>query len=189
MQSRKAHADPAAASDSDAEDPARVFRAAVGDVIPLSAQRLHPQPPPPPPIPKSRWRDERSALAESLRPEPLQLALEGGDEAAYLAHGHSPKILRDLKRGRWTIEDQLDLHGLRRQEAIALLAAFLHDCRRLRRRCVRVIHGKGLGSPGRQPVLKSIVLAWLARRPEVIAYCQARPAEGGAGAVIVLLAA
>lgn len=170
------------------DDPACLFRAAVADVAPLAYTRVPYEPPPPPPIPKHRLRDERAALSESLHPEPLALALEGGDEAVYLAPGQSPKVLRELRRGRWVIEDQLDLHGLRREEALTLLGDFLRECKRMRRRCVRVIHGKGLGSPGRQPVLKGLVLAWLARRQEVIAYCQAPPAQGGAGAVVVLLA-
>ncbi|MCX7898345.1 MAG: Smr/MutS family protein [Rhodocyclaceae bacterium] len=178
----------ACASPLDAEA-IRLFRSAVADAIPLAHDRVHHEPPAPKPLPLSRWRDERAALRETLTPEPLRLALEGGDEAAYLAAGHTPKILRDLRRGRWTVEDQIDLHGLRREEALALLADFLQSCRQARRRCVRVIHGKGLGSPGRQPVLKGLALSWLSRRKEVIAFCQAPANLGGAGAVLVLLAA
>jgi DNA-nicking Smr family endonuclease len=86
------------------------------------------------------------------------------------------------------VQAQLDLHGLRRDEARERLSAFLHDARRDGLRCLRVIHGKGNGSPGREPVLKAKVRSWLVQRDAVIAFAQARAAEGGAGALIVLLA-
>ncbi len=100
----------------------------------------------------------------------------------------SPKVLKDLRRGRWMIEAHLDLHGMHRDEARQHVALFLAECRTRRRRCVRIVHGKGHGSPGRIPVLRGLVLGWLAQRRDVLAYCQARTADGGAGAVIVLLA-
>ncbi|MCX8087351.1 MAG: Smr/MutS family protein [Rhodocyclaceae bacterium] len=166
-----------------------LFRQAVAGAVPLIHDRVHHEPPAPPAIPKSRQRDEAAALDESLRDvDPLALALEGGDEAAYLKPGMSPKVLKDLRRGRWVIEDQLDLHGMTREEARREVALFLAECRRLRRRCVRIVHGKGLRSPGRLPILKHLVQGWLAQREDVLAFCQARAAEGGAGAVIVLLA-
>jgi len=98
-------------------------------------------------------------------------------------------VLRDLRRGRWVVEAQVDLHGLNRDEARHQVALFVADCIARERRCVRIVHGKGLGSPGREPVLKRLVLGWLAQKKEVLAFCQARTVEGGAGAVIVLLAA
>jgi DNA-nicking Smr family endonuclease len=97
--------------------------------------------------------------------------------------------LRDLRRGRWVVQAKLDLHGMNRDEARLAVGEFLHDCRARDLRCLRVVHGKGLRSPGREPVLKKLVLGWLAQHREVLAFCQARAAEGGAGAVIVLLAA
>jgi DNA-nicking Smr family endonuclease len=137
-----------------------------------------------------RLRDEQAALAESIcAPEPLELRLEGGDELCFLRAGLPRSVLRDLRRGRWVVQDQLDLHGANRELARTLLVDFLAEALRRGLRCVRVIHGKGLRSPGREPVLKVWVKAWLAQRAEVLAYCQARAAEGGAGAVIVLLRA
>jgi len=166
-----------------------LFRDAVADAVPLKPGRVHHEPPPPPAIPKSRQRDEHAALGESLSDvDPLHLALEGGDEAAYLAPGMAPKVLKDLRRGRWVVQAQLDLHGMHRDEARQHVALFLAECRKLRQRCVRIVHGKGYGSPGRVPVLKGLVLGWLAQKREVLAYCQARTVDGGAGAVIVLLA-
>lgn len=170
------------------EDARALFLAAIGDVRRLSFDRVHHEPPPPPAIPKSRQRDERAALAESIgSPELLDLHLEGGDEAAWLAPGMSPSVLRDLRRGRWVIEAHLDLHGMNREEARAEVARFLGECRLKRRRCLRIVHGKGLRSPGREPVLKKLVQGWLAQRREVLAFCQARAADGGAGAVVVLI--
>lgn len=166
-----------------------LFRDAVADAVPLASDRVHHEPPPPLPIPRQRSHDERAALGESLSDsDPLALALEGGDEAAYLKPGMAPKVLRDLRRGRWVVQAHLDLHGMQRDEARHHVAAFLAECRQHGQRCVRIVHGKGHGSPGRVPVLKRLVLGWLAQRQEVLAYCQARTIEGGAGAVIALLA-
>lgn len=166
-----------------------LFREAVSDAVPLASDRIHHEPTPPPAIPRSRQRDERAALGESLSDvDPLHLALEGGDEAAYLKPGMAPKVLKDLRRGRWVVQAHLDLHGMHRDEARHQVAAFLAECRHHGDRCVRIVHGKGHGSPGRVPILKRLVLGWLTQRQEVLAYCQARTFEGGAGAVIVPLA-
>jgi DNA-nicking Smr family endonuclease len=173
------------------DDERALFRSAVGDARPLRPRgRVHHEPPPPAPIPVQRQRDEQAALAESIAaPEPLELRLEGGDELCFLRTGLPRSVLRDLRRGRWVVQDQLDLHGANRELARSLLVDFLAEALHRGLRCVRVIHGKGLRSPGREPVLKLWVRAWLAQRAEVLAYCQARAAEGGAGAVIVLLRA
>ena len=166
-----------------------LFREAVADAVPLVSDRVHHEPPPPRPIPRQRQRDKADALAETLAPASLEVLLEGGDELAYLKPGLPRTLLRDLRRGRWVTQDQLDLHGLNRIDARELLAQFVLESLAHGRRCLRIIHGKGLRSPGREPVLKELVRNWLANRPEVLAYCQARAADGGAGAVIVLLKA
>ena len=82
----------------------------------------------------------------------------------------------------------MDLHGLRREEARKALVDFIKVAARMGWRCVRVVHGKGLGSPGKTPVLKGKVQSWLVQKKEVLAFVQARPAHGGAGALVVLLA-
>ena len=99
------------------------------------------------------------------------------------------RVLTDLRRGRWVVQGQLDLHGLVRDEARAALATFLGESLHLGRRCVRLIHGKGLGSPGRIPVLKHLSRGWLAQREEILAFCQAPPHDGGGGALLILLRA
>lgn len=164
-----------------------MFREAVSGARPLVPDRVHHEPPPPPAVPLQRRRDEAEALTETLHPEPLDLSLEGGDEPAFLRPGLARTVLRDLRRGRWVVQEALDLHGATRDEARRLVADFLAESLRRGLRCVRIVHGKGLGSPGREPVLKGLVRGWLMRRADVLAYCQARTAEGGAGAVIVLL--
>lgn len=171
------------------DDEARVlFREAVADAVPLQWDRVHHEPPPPKAIPRQRKLDERDALHESLlAPEVLDLHLEGGDEAAWLRPGLARSILKDLRRGRWVVQAEIDLHGLNRDEARHQTAAFLAECLVRGIRCARIVHGKGLRSPGREPVLKKLVLGWLAQRREILAFCQARAAAGGAGAVIVLL--
>ena len=116
-------------------------------------------------------------------------ALESGEELAYLRGGLARLTLRKLRRGHWVIQDGLDLHGLNRDEAALAVAAFLNQCASRGLRCVRIVHGKGLGSRNREPVLKAKLMNWLPRRDEVLAYCQAPASEGGSGAVLVLLKA
>ena len=166
------------------------FRIAVADVEPLKWDRIHHEPPLPPAIPRQHLHDEASALDESLHgPVLIDLYLEGGDEAAWRRDSLPKAWLRDLRRGRWVTQEKLDLHGLNRDQARNAVITFLAECRQCGYRCVRIVHGKGLCSPGREPVLKKLVLGWLSQRSEVLAFCQARAAEGGAGAVVVLLAA
>jgi len=166
------------------------FRTVVADVEPLQWDRVHHEPPLPPAIPRQHLHDEAAALNESLHgPALVDLYLEGGDEAAWRRDGLPKARLRDLRRGRWVAQEKLDLHGLNRDQARVAVDTFLAECQHHGYRCVRIVHGKGLSSPGREPVLKRLVLGWLSQRHEVLAFCQARAAEGGAGAVVVLLAA
>ena len=106
-------------------------------------------------------------------------ALETGEEAAFLREGLSRQVLRKLRRGHWVVQDELDLHGMTRPEAREALAAFIREAVRRARRCVRIVHGKGLGSKNREPVLKGSVRVWLAQREEVLAFCQAPAPQGG----------
>ncbi len=110
-----------------------------------------------------------------------------GDDGTYLRAGLPPDLLRKLRRMQWPIEDEMDLHGVTGDEAAAMLDDFMAEARERGLRCVRVIHGKGLRSPGREPVLKRRIRSLLARRGEVMAYVEPPPAQGGSGAVLVLL--
>lgn len=171
--------------------PDEEFRSAVADVEPLApARRIAPRPPAPPPVPAQRRRDERAALAESLAgPVSVEDALDSGEEFAYVREGFPRHALRKLRRGHWVVEAHLDLHGQTRAQAADSVAAFLAEATAAGRRCVRIVHGKGLGSPNREPVLKAMLRKWLPRRDEVLACCQAPAAQGGSGALLVLLRA
>ncbi len=170
---------------------AELFRRSVGEVAPLTAAERALTPPPQPlPIARQHLADEQAALQESISDEFTVETLLATDEALSFARdGIGADTLRKLRRGHWVIQAQLDLHGLRRDEAREALAEFLRQATRRGLRCVRVIHGKGLGSVNKEPVLKGRVRNWLAQKKEVLAFCQARAADGGSGALVVLLKA
>lgn len=166
-----------------------LFRSALVDVIPITPHgRIVSAPLRPPPIPLSRLRDEREVIHESLH-DPIRWdeAIENGEELSFVRTGLSRQILRRLRRGDWVSQAELDLHGLNRHDAKIELANFLFECKRRGIRCIRIIHGKGLGSKNREPVLKLHVRHWLMQREEILAFVQARPIDGGGGAVMVLL--
>jgi DNA-nicking Smr family endonuclease len=162
------------------------FRRAVADAQPLAAPRkvLHQRRPAP--VPQQRMRDERAVLEESLGPVSVDDALDSGNELSYLAKGLRRDVLRKLRRGHWVVEDELDLHGMNRHVAAVTVSQFLNGCKKRRVRCVRIVHGKGRGSHNREPVLKGLLRKWLLRE-EVLAFSQAPAAQGGSGAVLVLL--
>ena len=165
------------------------FREAVKDATPLPDRgRVAPAPRAALPIATQRLREERQVMADSLGDEPAEdMELEAGEAVAYARPGISRQVVRKLRAGHWAVQDEVDLHGLRSDEARTLLAQFLHQCGKRGLRCVRVIHGKGTRSEHGTPVLKRKVAGWLMQRGEVLAVCQARPADGGSGAVMVLL--
>ena len=162
------------------------FRRAVADAKPLAHRRKHLPAKRPAPVAKQRIRDERAALAESLGPLSADDALDTGEALAYLSEGLGRDVLRKLRRGHWVVEDELDLHGMNRHTAAISVSDFLRHCRHRRLGCVRIVHGKGLGSRQREPVLKGLLRKWLVRQ-DVLAYSQAPAAQGGSGAVLVLL--
>ena len=162
------------------------FRRAVADAEPLESRKKVVHRRTAPPVPRQRLRDERAALAESLGPLSVDNALDAGNELVYLQDGYSRDVLRKLRRGHWVVEDELDLHGMNRHTAAISVTDFLRHCRHRRLGCVRIVHGKGLGSRQREPVLKGLLRKWLVRQ-DVLAFSQAPAAQGGSGAVLVLL--
>ena len=168
-----------------------LFADAVGAVLPLKhrPERHQPQPIPPEPLPVQRALDEQSVLRESMSDDfDVSTLLDVDDQLSFRRPGMGLDVTRRLRAGHWSIQRQLDLHGLRRDEAREALGEFIRLAHRTGLRCVRIVHGKGLGSPGRTPVLKGRVQAWLVQKKEVLAFVQARAADGGAGALVVLLA-
>lgn len=172
-----------------AERKRRFFADSVGPVQRLApTDRAAVASPRPPPLPLQRQADERAALRETMSDEvDVETLLLTDDGLSFRRPGITMDVVARLRRGQWTIQGHLDLHGLRRDEAREELAQFIRRARRTGHRCVRVVHGKGHGSPGREPVLKAKAQRWLAQCDDVIAFTQASGPEGGAGALIVLL--
>ncbi len=172
-----------------AERQRRLFADTVGPVTPMPPHgRREPLAPRPEPLPLQRQADERAALQEALSDEvDIETLLLTDDGLSFRREGVGPDVVTRLRRGHWAIQAQLDLHGLRREEAREALAAFLREAAQRGWRCLRVVHGKGHGSPGKQPVLKAKVQRWLGQHAEVLAFAQASAPQGGAGALVVLL--
>ena len=141
------------------------------------------------PVAVQHQLDELAVMREALSDEfDAETLLDTDDALSYRRAGIGTDVTRKLRKGGWSIQGQVDLHGLRREDAREALVDFIKDAARMGWRCVRVVHGKGLGSPGKTPVLKGKVQSWLIQKQEVLAFVQARPAHGGAGALVVLLA-
>jgi DNA-nicking Smr family endonuclease len=171
------------------------LRIAFADVLPLPpSTRVPHRPPRPAPIPQQRIADARDALEASKygaepAPQTWDIGQELESEQTFLRRGLGSDILGKLRRGHWSVQGELDLHGQTSDEARDTLADFLVDARQRGFRCVRVVHGKGLTSPNKEPVLKGKVRRWLSHWDEVLAYCEAPQHAGGGGAVLILLRA
>lgn len=171
-------------------DDAELFRREMQGVRPAPPHnRALPRVAPPPPVPVKRLEDERLVLEELARLATPVDDIEIEEDHAYLRPGLPREVIRKLRRSHWVVQDEIDLHGLTGDEAALRTAAFLADCARRGLRCLRIVHGKGLRSRNREPVLKGRIRKLLARRAEVLAYAEPRAFDGGSGAVIVLLEA
>lgn len=181
------HARRQAATRREAEH--HLFSRTVGPVTPLRTHdRVHLRCPAPLPLPVQHWLDEERALLESISDDfDVSTLLDTDDALSFRRPGIGVEITRRLRAGHWSVQRQLDLHGLRVDEAREALGGFIRKAHQLGLRCLRIVHGKGLGSPGKNPVLKGRVQRWLVQKNEVLAFVQARPVEGGAGALVVLL--
>lgn len=164
-----------------------LFRKAMQDVIPLST-------------PNRKEFNNRRVVAVPRKRKPNiehdgddifsdspSVSIESGDDWSFARPGVSKQTLRRLRRGYWPIQDNLDLHGFSRDIARQQLATFLMECIERQLRCVRIIHGKGLSSPNRESILKKQIGHWLAQHPSVMAFYQAKPSDGGSGAILLLL--
>ena len=170
----------------DGDDDAALFREAMKGVKPLKGGGRAPvRGPAPSPRPKQREADDAEVLREMMD-GPL---IEAGDELLYRGEGLQDSTFKKLRRGVLHVGRELDLHGMRSDEAKLAVARFIAECQARDIRCVRIIHGKGLRSKGDGPVLKQRLDGWLRHRKEVLAFCSARPEHGGTGAAYVLLRA
>ena len=180
------HLGPTRPEDLDPEERS-AFREAVADVQPLDSNRAVPERPAPAPVASSRQQEAEQARLDlasgAADPEPA----ETGEEVFWCRDGLQRRVKRRLRTGQIPVEAAIDLHGLRVEEAREALGAFLHAAIGRGSRCVRVVHGKGLRSPGGEGVLRHKVQRWLARREEVLAFASCTLVDGGTGAVYVLL--
>ncbi|HQU15417.1 MAG: DNA mismatch repair protein MutS [Chromatiales bacterium 21-64-14] len=164
-----------------------LFRGAVGKARPLGDDHVEPGTPRPAPLPHHTRADEIRVLQDLLSDDHDPAELETGEELLYCRPGLQHRLMRKLRRGQFSMGAELDLHGMTVPMARESLVRFLKMCRGRNVRCVRIIHGKGHGSHARGPVLKQKVNHWLRQREDVLAFCSARPVDGGTGAVYVLL--
>ena len=175
--------------EKEAQAERHLFKRAVGAVKPLAhAPRVSLSGEPAKPLALQQMLDDDNVLRESLSDDfDVSTLLDTDDELSYRRSGIGTDVTQKLRKGHWSLQGQIDLHGLRSDEAREALGQFIRDAHKRGWRCVRVVHGKGLGSPGKTPVLKSKVQRWLVQKNEVLAFVQAKGSEGGAGALVVLL--
>ncbi len=162
------------------EEDSLLFRTAVGKVRPVISDRVQPA------ASKPARRRQQEADWPDFGPAEIPL-LATGDIMSFTAPGLQKRVLRRLRAGGFGMDDELDLHGATVDEAKRRLADFLRRTIADGCRCVHVIHGKGYRSEGGYPILKNRINLWLRHHPEVLAFCTAKPADGGAGAIYVLL--
>ena len=177
------------AAEKRAEAERNLFTRAVGKVAPIANQeRVWSPPQRLTPRPLQQDLDDEAVMHESMSDEfDISTLLDADDQLSFRRPGIGTDVTRKLRKGEWSIQGQIDLHGLRSDEARNAMGQFIRDAKRMGWRCVRVVHGKGLGSPGKEPVLKSKVQRWLVQKKEVLAFVQAKPSDGGGGALLVLL--
>ncbi|MGD8783723.1 MAG: Smr/MutS family protein [Thioalkalispiraceae bacterium] len=168
-----------------------LFRQAVSGSRRLKDDRAKPYRPRVKPVPRQRHRDEKAVLDESLAPLSLQHIIdsdiESDDYLSFAQPGVQQSVMKKLRRGQYRIEAELDLHRMTSEQALNALRDFISQCQRQHIRCVRIIHGKGLGSENKLPVLKARVNSWLRQWNAILAFCSARPCDGGNGAIYALL--
>lgn len=167
-----------------------LFRDAMRGVRPLEVEeKVQVEKPKPSPRARQRERDERQVFEDMLS-DPIDLAdVETGEELLFFRSGVQPAMMKKLRRGQFSVEAALDLHRMTSDEARVATATFLQMAYQHGKRCIRIVHGKGLGSPNKLPVLKTKLNHWLKQRDEVLAFCSTPPADGGTGAVYVLIRA
>lgn len=174
-------------TDDQNEDERDLFRKAVGKIRPVKQDKIHPKPKRRKPVPDQTLRDQREVMDSLLSDAYEPADVETGDELLYTRPGLQHSVIRKLRRGQYAIEAELDLHGATVIQAREAVDSFLKSARDRDKRVVRIIHGKGKSSEGKMPVLKGKVNSWLRQKDEVLAFCSARPNDGGTGAVYVLL--
>ncbi len=169
------------------EEDSALFRKSVADAMPLKQDSFIAEKPRPKAHPSKTEADNLAVIEEMSAADFDSSLLERGDELLYTSPGVQNNILKKLRRGQYKIEAELDLHGMTVDSAKIALTDFLKQCTTRSQHCVRIIHGKGLGSINKQPILKNKLNQWLQKTDIAQAFCSARPADGGTGAIYLLL--
>lgn len=169
------------------DEESELFRRVTQRVTPLKHDKAVQPRKRPSPVPRQTHLEQQGVIRDMLSDNFDPADIETGEELLFSRKGLQHGLIRKLRRGQFTVQAELDLHGLTVDEARLALAGFLVDIRAMGARCVRIIHGKGYGSRHKQPVLKNKLNGWLQQRDEVLAFCSARQVDGGTGAVYVLL--
>ncbi len=174
--------------DNNPEDESGLFRRLMGDTRPIERDKRAPDYRPKP-RPKARFRreDERSVLAESLDADIDEIETGAGEALRFHRPTVGRRTMRKLARGNFSVQSEIDLHGMTVPEAKVALREFIKECGYRGHSCVRVVHGKGLGSGNRGAILKTKVNSWLRKWGEVLAFVSTRQVHGGTGAIYVLL--
>jgi DNA-nicking Smr family endonuclease len=179
-----------------AREEANVFNGAIKGVNKMAESNRYVYRPPPPPLlrqgapvdARTQAEDDAAVLRESLSDQfDVEGMLDEDPSLSYSRDGVGPDVVRKLRKRHWPVQDELDLHGMNRDAARDQVGDFLRRSVRRGVRCVRIIHGKGYGSAGGAPVLRGMVHSWLVQKDEVVAFCVAGRADGGHGALVVLL--
>jgi DNA-nicking Smr family endonuclease len=174
------------------------FRSAVQDVVKMPESDRYVWRPmhefetrgqPLPTRPRTQEEETAAVLRESMLSDQFDVdgLLDEDPSLSWSAPGVGPDVVKRLRKRYWPVEDELDLHGLTRDLARRHVDTFLRKSNKRGIRCVRIIHGVGYGSAGGEPVLRGMVHSWLVQTSEVVAFCVANRADGGNGALIVLL--
>lgn len=171
----------------DDDDERELFREAVGAVRRIRSTRAEKPASRPEPVPRMREADERRVTDELTAAQPFEHGLESGEELLWLRPGLQKRVLTRLRRGHWRVQDEIDLHQMNAEAATRSIRVFLEEALTAHRRVVKIIHGKGLRSGPGGPRLKTVTARVLSRHPRVLAFASAPPADGGTGAVYVLL--
>lgn len=164
-----------------------LFRQAIGEIDKMEHDGVNLVTPKPLPVPNQTILSQQDAL-NKMADDPFDIPdVEIGDELFFKREGVQQQIMRKLRRGKYAIESELDLHGMTVSIAKKELDGFLSHCQSTNRHCIRIIHGKGHGSANKIPVLKNKLNKWLQKYDSILAFCSAPPNDGGTGAVYVLI--
>jgi len=160
------------------------FREQMHDVEPINSDRVEHS------VKKPKIRPVKQAHEAKANDE-LQFSTEHVPECEVILRFERPglqkPLLKKFRQGKMLIEASLDLHGYTAEQARTAMIRFMQQCHQEQIKIACIVHGKGFGSNGKQPVIKPLVNKWLRELPEVLAFSSAQPKDGGTGAVYVML--